>query len=182
MRVPENKNYDFIPTSPLPLGVWRKKTPILNLDIDYWINQCYRISKTTPSVSRSNVHGYQSSPHLTHDLSFKPLVKLIREYFTLLTDNSNFTLFGLWVNISGENCYNTPHNHGNSLHSISGVLYLKTPPKCGRIGFLPFNDQGEIIYIEPTPGDLLLFPQNLSHFVEPNFSQEDRISIAFNCE
>ena len=182
MNYPENKYFQYIPTSPQPIGLWKLKDSIANLDINYWINQCYKISETYPSERKSNVRGYQSPDSLHKHPNFINLVSLLRNSIFLLTQNSNYTLAGLWVNISFPGSYNGPHNHGTDPEQTSGVLYLKTPPDCGHIGFINPYNPNRLTEFHPTKGDLLLFPSPLDHLVTPNYSEEDRISIAFNCQ
>ena len=42
----------------------------------------------------------------------------------------------------------------------------------------PFNSAE--YYIDPKPGDLIIFPSTITHWVEPNPSKDDRITLAFN--
>ena len=181
MKQLESDDFQYLPTTPQPLGVWRLKNPIPDLDIDYWIDQCYKIAKITPSVQKSNKNGYQSPSDLASHPNFLPLIDLLREQIVLLIKTKNFTIFDLWVNISNQGHFNMPHTHGTDMNQYSGVLYLKTPPNCGKIGFInSYNHDGSIMSLSPTAGNLLIFPSPLVHLVEPNYNQEDRISIAFD--
>lgn len=76
---------------------------------------------------------------------------------------------------------------------MSGVFYVTTPKDCGRLRLFdprPFiigapdmkyyNDGNNYHYFDPTPNLLVMFPGWLKHDVEPNLSDEERISIAFN--
>ena len=47
-----------------------------------------------------------------------------------------------------------------------------------KIDRTPFNN--DRFFYEPKRGRILLFPSYLGHEVEPNITDEDRISIAFN--
>ena len=99
-----------------------------------------------------------------------------------------------WVNINGNGNYNDVHNHdAYSGTFLSGVFYVKTPTDCGRLRLFdprPFisgapdmkyyNDGNNYHYFNPTPNFLVMFPGWLNHDVEPNQSDEERISIAFN--
>ena len=182
MKQQEDRAFKVHKTTYYPMWVWEKNGPIPNLDIEHWVNTCYLIKSTEKSVVKSNAFGYQSRNDLHNDPLFFPLVEILRKEITLFYNYSNFKIMGLWLNISGEGCYNNLHYHGLSTKLISGVLYLKTPPNCGAIQFWnKYNDEGSYRF-EPTVGSLLLFPQCLQHNVEPNLSKEDRISIAFNCE
>jgi hypothetical protein len=177
----ENNHFNYIPTTPQPLGIWVLKNSIPDLDIDYWVDQCYIIAKTTPSVQKSNKNGYQSPSNLARHPNFLPLVNLLRKQIFLLNQHQNFIISDLWVNISKYGHYNMPHTHGVNMHQYSGVLYLTTPPDCGRIGFMNlYSVNGDITHLSPIAGGLLIFPSPLMHLVEPNHNHKDRISIAFN--
>ncbi len=88
------------------------------------------------------------------------------------------------------------HSHSNSI--ISGSLYyapLPTPTakmvfeKHAMYRQLEINPARELqnIYntpinvIEPKQNEMLLFPSELNHMIEPNLSSETRYAIAFNC-
>jgi uncharacterized protein (TIGR02466 family) len=92
--------------------------------------------------------------------------------------------------------YDTPHHHLDS--DLLGIYYVKTPDNCGDIQFLDsrgaisirwqdklVKDDGEFrsarafVKIKPESGTLLLFPSYLIHSVEPNRSNDVRLSIVF---
>ena len=102
-----------------------------------------------------------------------------------------------WININKNGDSNMPHVHPTS--HLSGVMWLKCPKNCGQIVFTsPYDFVGAKEYeiysddfqqehssytlyrLNPTEGFIILFPSHLLHQVNPNESNEDRISIAFN--
>ncbi len=105
---------------------------------------------------------------------------------------------GMWANINRYKDYNTSHVHPYS--DWSGCYYVKTPENCGSIRFADprtvrhmlaqphlYNlnqcsseRQGTEYRVLPKAGRLVMFPSFLEHQVEPNQSQELRISISFN--
>jgi uncharacterized protein (TIGR02466 family) len=78
---------------------------------------------------------------------------------------------------------------------LSGVYYVKVPENSGNIYFYdpragsqmllpPYTQMtkwtlGKILY-KPIEGMFILFPSWLWHGVEPNSSEENRISLSFN--
>lgn len=170
-------------------------TPIWSFNIDdsfeNEIKTCYKIEKKIPSEIKSNVGGYQSKN-----------IKL-EEYFPSLTNKLTFALENIakdigmsfevpnsWININRKNNFNKIHLHPHCAFSV--VVYLKTNKNCGKITFYNPVDINSFLIgdtlnhfygtysFTPNVGDVLVFPSYLKHFVEPNMSDEDRISIAFN--
>jgi len=161
------------------VGTWIDN--ILNLDIEYWINIIYNYQKNYPiSVEKSNQGGYQSKNDIHIKKPFFPLVKLLNSHIFNFTSDPNITIKEMWFNISSFTNFNAPHTHHHNKNNLSGVLYLKVPKNSGRIIFLDPLSINDPSYLTPKEKDIILFPSILPHYVEPNLSQEDRISIAFN--
>jgi len=99
-----------------------------------------------------------------------------------------------WMNINYAGAYNAPHTHPGA--HWSGVYYVKQPPveegNSGMIEFLsPLTDlpNWRLLGIDafrpkrklrPNAGEIVLFPSYLVHWVYPNETDEERITIAFN--
>jgi uncharacterized protein (TIGR02466 family) len=107
-----------------------------------------------------------------------------------------------WANVNRLGDYHDPHNHPHSY--LSGTYYVQVPTdrallktrKDVRPGAITFYDpRGPAVnmgairgdpYIEaeytvmPKPGEILLWPAFMTHFVHPNLSETPRISISFN--
>ena len=159
------------------------KKILQNIDLDYWINLCYQYKSKFSSVKLSNIGGYQSNSNLEIVPEFFGLVDILNYNIRTLT-NSNNRITNLWLNISSYHHFNVIHNHDDKTHNYtSGVLYLKTPSNCGNIRVYNPLNLNDSIDIEVSEGTLILFPSYLSHSVDPNLNkEEDRISLAFNCE
>jgi uncharacterized protein (TIGR02466 family) len=116
-------------------------------------------------------------------------------------------LGNMWANINYKGGYNRPHIHPNSLWS--GVYYVKTPKKCGHLkiedtrtmslmsrpkkikslevfDFMKKINKEEPkhlwreVHFEPIAGRLIMFPSWVNHCVDPNESDDIRISVSFN--
>ena len=112
-------------------------------------------------------------------------------------------LISFWCNINRKKDYNLTHFHMRS--TLAGTYYVKTPKNCGDIVFehpsqvmeqtwndCDWNTVNRIKYkkrnninsktfrVSPIAGQLLIFPSWLQHSVEPNLSNNDRISISFD--
>ena len=99
----------------------------------------------------------------------------------------------IWLNINPKHSYHGEHMHSDAF--ISGVYYIQTPHASGNTLFrdpraatafcrLPFAENtprnANAITVNPRPGLLIMFPGWLTHSVEQNHSDDDRISLAFN--
>ncbi len=97
-----------------------------------------------------------------------------------------------WININPPGAFNAPHDHSGFV--LSGVYYASVlaEGQSGAIEFLDprnnanaFTIEGAACFnrkliIRPKPGNLLVFPSYLTHWVQPNGDSTDRVSIAFN--
>lgn len=104
------------------------------------------------------------------------------------TDHENPSMEA-WFNVNQKGAENISHTHAG--RHISGTIYFQgtgTGPICfqsleSQYNIIPPNYpfNGTIKY-EPEDGDILLFPSYLSHWVEPNPSDRERINMAFNID
>jgi uncharacterized protein (TIGR02466 family) len=178
-------------TIPFYTPIWRFTTPI---NMDDHVQKCLEI-KSNNGVHRSNKGGYQSEIFLKDNFKYR-----FDEIYSFVMDSVNavgkdtesvYELSNFWVNINEKNNYNVIHSHPQS--SISGCIYLKTNSNSGRIVFVNPSPSAHYIFNSnihgfwekywflPIVGELIMFPSYLSHYVEPNDSEDVRVSIAFNC-
>lgn len=174
----ENKNINY--TSFISAGVW--EVFLEELNTEYWINQIYKYtSSNSHSVQRSNQGGYHSESNIHQETIFFPLVEYLNKIHNLVFKHPNINISRMWINISNNSHYNSLHQHGKNPKKISGVLYLKIPLKSGRVNYHSPLDVNNNLFFTPKSNLLLLFNEILPHYVETNLSQEDRISIAYDC-
>jgi uncharacterized protein (TIGR02466 family) len=93
-----------------------------------------------------------------------------------------------WMSLFKKDNYGHIHNHGGV--DISGVYYLQTNQEDGKIFFLcptpsmetSLGYQDLAIRWEHSPlvGKILLFPGWLSHGIQTNTTDSQRVSISFN--
>lgn len=115
------------------------------------------------------------------------------------TPTSNFRceINEIWINEQKPGDYNPLHCHNNqSIAGLSGVFYVSIPKEIregkgdsGKINFVYGTQRqhdhnnfrlSQTVQVNPQPGGLLLFPQDMNHSVTSFISDESRISIAFN--
>ena len=156
-------------------------------------------SKQDKGIQKTNRNSWHSVDDMHKRQEYKPLVDLLfqgqYDIFNQEHLDSEPFLGNMWANINPQGGYNRPHIHSNSLWS--GVYYVKTPENCGdlkledpravnlmnmpnrKTGELPVHLWHEVVY-KPVAGRLIMFPSWLNHYVEPNQSNDIRISVSFN--
>jgi uncharacterized protein (TIGR02466 family) len=164
----------------------------LERDIIAWYNK-------DKGVTRTNVKGWHSTTDMNLRPEFKRLVDLLHEAQRTVYDQEHLEsepfLGNMWANINPPGSMNRAHIHPNSLWS--GVYYIKAPQNSGQLkiedprsvaamsrprqkpGKLPDRLWRETHY-EPKAGRLIMFPAWLNHCVDPNESNDIRISVSFN--
>ena len=156
-------------------------------------------SKENEGVQKTNVNGWHSETEMHKKPEYTPLVdelfKMVHQVFNEEFLDKQAVLGNMWANINYQGGYNKPHVHPNAL--FSGVYYVKTPPNCGRLicqdpstgiqTCMPTRKKVEIpkylwrdVHLQPQENRAIIFPAWLWHSVEPNQSNENRISISFN--
>jgi|TARA_R100001530_G_scaffold132210_1_gene104423 uncharacterized protein (TIGR02466 family) len=174
-----------------PIGIYK-------LDEDLKVLSKFAYNQTS-NRSISNRGGIQTDDLNVKDKAIKPLCKKILEagksYAKQLRLTDNIFIENIWVNINKKHNFNVEHTHPFSL--ISGTFYVKTNKDTGNIVFANPNVAMEgyvkkeyvkehnqlnsnVWWYTPQDNVLILFPSWLKHQVEPNQSEEDRISISFN--
>ena len=173
-----------------------------NFDQDLCINLSRKLKKENPiGVEKSNIGGWQSDfLDCKKDDYFTNLIyDTIGNYFreNKIYKKIELMFHGYWVNINQPGASNNMHCHPNC--DLAGVMWIKTDDKSGVIRFRHpniFAEQNSLslydedfankneahvgYWIETIPGNCILFPSHLEHWVEQNKSTEDRISISFN--
>ena len=156
-------------------------------------------SNNDKGVTRTNVKGWHSKTDMNLRPEFKRLVDLLHEAQRTIYDQEHLEsepfLGNMWANINPPGSMNRAHMHPNSLWS--GVYYVKAPQNSGQLkiedprsvaamsrprqkpGKLPDRLWRETHY-EPKAGRLIMFPAWLNHCVDPNESNDIRISVSFN--
>ena len=166
--------------------------PYLEKHIVEWSNQDKGVNKT-------NVNGWHSQTDMNNKSEYKPL---IQELFTMQNEiiqeehlDIEPKLGNMWANINSPGGYNQMHLHPNSL--FSGAYYVKASPNSGRLGLMdprpgvqqnmPTRKPGKLprelwreTHYDPVPGRIIMFPSWMWHKVEPNKSNDTRISVSFN--
>ena len=171
----------------------------VNLDNRLFENAVIEWAHKDKGIKRTNMKGWHSETDMHKIPVFKPLVdelfKMQNEIFKEEFLTSEPILGNMWANINPSGGYNRPHLHPNS--HFSGVYYIKAPKNSGQ---LIFNDPRTLsqmllpnrkqqtpppelwreVRLQPIEGRIIMFPAWLMHCVDPNESNDIRISVSFN--
>ena len=97
-----------------------------------------------------------------------------------------YRIVSSWFALFKKGNYAHIHNHGES--DIAGVYYFKKSGDDGNLFFCTPNkaiDSSVLLktgrmVVNPTEGELLLFPGWLDHGVQTNDTDDERVSVSFN--
>jgi len=150
-------------------------------------------------ISRTNIKGWHSTSDMQEKPEYKELIDLLYRAQKTIYEQEHLAseafLGNMWANINPPGAMNRAHMHPNALWS--GVYYVKAPKNSGLLriddprssaamsrprmkeGTPPKRLWREVSY-EPVSGKLIMFPSWLTHSVDPNESDDIRISISFN--
>jgi len=181
---------------PTPIYIADIKHPTLNQELE---RDIIAWSKQDKGIVRTNVQGWHSTTNMHELPQFKKLVDMLYECQRTVYQQEHYEsepfLGNMWANINPPGGMNRAHQHPNSLWS--GVYYIKAPKNCGDLKIddprasaamfrprqkahkLPQRLYRETHY-EPIDGRCIMFPSWLMHCVDPNQSNDIRISVSFN--
>ena len=181
---------------PTPIYIADIKHPTLNQELE---RDIVAWSNKDKGMIRTNIKGWHSTTNMHKLPEYKKLVDMLyacqktiyeQEYY-----ESEPVLGNMWANINPPGGMNRAHQHPNSLWS--GVYYIKAPKNSGHLKIddpraaasmsRPKQKEGPTpsrlwreTHFEPKAGRLIMFPAWLVHCVDPNNSNDIRISISFN--
>ena len=181
---------------PTPIYIANLNEPGLNeqleRDITAWANK-------DKGLNRTNVDGWHSPTNMNELPEYKKLIDILYEAQRTIYEQEHLDsepyLGNMWANINPPGGLNRAHMHPNALWS--GVYYVKAHPDSGHLkvddpraaasmsrprqksGPTPSRLWRETSF-EPKAGRLIMFPAWLTHCVDPNKSNDNRISVSFN--
>ena len=181
---------------PTPIYIADIKHPTLNQELE---RDIVAWSNKDKGITRTNVQGWHSTTNMHELPEYQSLVRMLYECQKTIYQQEHYEsepfLGNMWANINPPGGMNRAHQHPNSLWS--GVYWIKTPENCGdlkiddprssaamcrprqKLGELPTRLHRETHY-KPIAGRCIMFPSWLMHCVDPNNSNDIRISVSFN--
>ena len=181
---------------PTPVYISDIEHPTLNQELE---RDIVAWSKQDKGVVRTNVQGWHSKTNMNELPQFKKLVDMLYACQKTIYDQEHLdsepVLGNMWANINPPGGMNRAHQHPNSLWS--GVYYIKAPKNSGNLKIddprsvacmsRPRQKEGAVparlfreTHYEPIAGRCIMFPSWLMHCVDPNQSDDIRISVSFN--
>lgn len=174
---------------------------VLNAEL---IKEGDRLRAGSSGVDKSNRNGWHSAGNLfdetapsivqLQDAARNAVLDATRQ-IKAKTDPDTLRLkIFAWMNANPTGGFNAPHTHPGA--HWSGVYYVSQPEvETGNSGMIEFLDPRSDLpnwrllgapafrgkkKLRPMPGEMILFPSYLVHWVYPNEADGERISVAFN--
>ena len=98
--------------------------------------------------------------------------EIFKDEFSLMQAkyNSKILLQRVWSVVYHKGDYHVPHNHSST--GYCGILYLDMKPDSPKTTYIqPWNNENDqsVLYTpQVKPGDIMIVPQHLWHYTEPN--------------
>ena len=167
---------------------------IIRREIDGWVNESKKFKNSPLAALKAHENvGYlamDGKPHNSYQCSISPhlieksfwlawVLRLTNKYWGMGRGNRVFKLrkwdghfdgYDIWTNFAYKGDDNPTHNHAGFL---SGVIYYKNHKHP------TIFDEYNIGY-EGKDGTMVMFPSQVLHHVEPQTSNKERITLAFN--
>ena len=162
--------------------IWKAPTPLPEGAYEWAL----RYKENNESCKKSNVGGYQSSSKTFDKLPLVYAKHITDICMTLL--KVDFVLNDWWLNVNEKGNFNTQHTHPKA--DLSGIWYITDnnnslafvdPLSHSRYALNGvFNNRGDCVSFNSKAGEILIFPSDVPHFVEPHELDTKRISVSFN--
>tara|TARA_R100001143_G_scaffold25564_1_gene25823 strand:- start:234 stop:818 length:585 start_codon:yes stop_codon:yes gene_type:complete len=186
----------MIKASYFPTFIYAKD---VQLDNRLFEKEVIEWSNRDKGLTRTNMKGWHSDTNMHTLPVFKSLVDELFKMQAEICEEEWLTgdahMGNMWANINPPGGYNRPHLHPNS--HFSGAYYIKAPqnsghivlndPRAGAHMVMPNRKKGKPpprlwreVHVAPLEGRIIMFPAWLWHCVEPNKSNDIRISVSFN--
>ena len=149
----------------------------MDFDLEKMVNESLLINDDI-SIVKENISIKNGGAQISRKDWVTPFKEsyIEKEFYPALKEYLNSEA-DVWINFSYPKSYNKSHNHSLDFNKniFSGVYYVKVPEESGDLIFPNSGDR-----ISPKEGMTVLFHSSIWHAVEPNLSNDLRISFAFN--
>ena len=173
---------DFIFGTP----IWKIKPN--SFDEKKITEEIFNAQRSDPEgLSVSNIGGYHSGYDFDTPLTNEYILNRLEGEGGL---DFPHRIIVSWFNINYKGDMNVPHTHASI--GLSGVLFITDAPgltlsnPAQSVVNLPkivgFNGIDHAHIIDGKPGEIVVFPSSILHWVEPSEVETPRITVAFNIE
>lgn len=142
----------------------------------------FNLKNTSKSASISNRGGFQSIAF--NDFTIFPFLDYIK---SRLNNIPSFNFSNWWININNTGDFNFGHTHPNSDLSLIwyltpnyNSLVLTNPQDHIRYKLYNLLNYPLLISENCDAGDIVVFPSDINHYVEPHEKETSRVSVAMN--
>ena len=142
-----------------------------------------KILNQYPEISFPSFYSNKNKTNITWELQqiFKDEFSLIKAKF-----NSKIIVDKAWSVTYDKGHYHVPHNHGSK--GYTGIIYLQIKKDSPKTTYIqPWNNENDksVLYSPNVKqGDIMIVPQFLTHYTEPNkiYFKKRIISFDFNIQ
>jgi len=190
----------FVPEVWFQTPVWSRKVVDHERINAHIMTVLEKLEAKTDPVTRSNVGGWHSHDQIHRGEELAEIRRIIgtscvecARFMEFDFDNFDLAIKEMWLNKNGPGDFNKAHIHPNAI--LSGAYYVQAPEGSGNIelydpvparlmNVYPIKKRKRInsqaVEYRAEDGLLLIFPSWLQHAVQPNRSDDYRVSISFN--
>lgn len=166
--------------------------PIYHYAVRDWENKKTSLMELYNRIDRNLERKDDDSVITNYHKDSLSMIESISEIFTDEINlfcgkvQSRFKLACAWFELTDKHAYHSMHNHGCT--GYSSVCYIKYnsdehKPTHFMSPFPNFLTGLQLTYTpEVDEGSIIFFPSYISHFTEPNLSDENRLIVSFNLQ
>ena len=138
-----------------------------------------KVLKQFPEIPFNNFYSNRNKADITTELR-----EIFKDEFNLMSIkfNNKISLQRAWSVTYDKGHYHVPHNHGSQ--GYAGIIYLQQKKDSPRTTYIqPWNNEEDksVLYSPKVEeGDMMIVPQFLTHYTEPNKTYFKKRIISFD--
>ncbi len=138
-----------------------------------------KVLKQFPEIPFNNFYSNRNKADITTELR-----EIFKDEFNLMSIkfNNKISLQRAWSVTYDKGHYHVPHNHGSQ--GYAGIIYLQQKKDSPKTTYIqPWNNEEDksVLYSPKVEeGDMMIVPQFLTHYTEPNKTYFKKRIISFD--
>ena len=138
-----------------------------------------KVLKQFPEIPFNNFYSNRNKADITTELR-----EIFKDEFNLMSIkfNNKISLQRAWSVTYDKGHYHVPHNHGSQ--GYAGIIYLQQKKDSPKTTYIqPWNNEEDksVLYSPKVEeGDMMIVPQFLTHYIEPNKTYFKKRIISFD--